>query len=78
MVYSNTTVYGGNQYGQTGHLCILYFFEALINDAFKVQFFSGLHFYILSKTLTAWRASIQLRSLKVKTLLKVLGKSVGG
>ena len=47
MVYSNTVVYGGNEYGEFGHLSI-FTFEAL--DAFEVQF-SGLHFYTLSKTL---------------------------
>ena len=48
---------------------LVYFhsFEAL-NDAFEVQFFSGLHFYTLSKTLIACRA-MQLRFFKVKTLL---------
>ena len=30
--HSNTAVYGGNEYGKSGH-----FFEAL-NDAFKVHF----------------------------------------
>ena len=42
-------------------------FEGL-NDAFEVQFFSGLHFYTLSKTLIARRA-MQLISFKVETLL---------
>ena len=48
---------------------LVYFhsFEAL-NDAFEVQFFSGLHIYTLSKTLIACRA-MQLRYLKVETRL---------
>ena len=43
------------------------FFEAF-NGAFEVQFFSGLNFYTLSKTLIACR-DMQLRFFKVKTLL---------
>ena len=38
--------------------CLKHCFEAL-NNAFEVQFFSGLHFYTLAKTLVACRA-IQL------------------
>ena len=42
MIYSNTTVYGVNEYGKSGHLYIyFYFFEAL-NDASEVQFFQGI------------------------------------
>ena len=37
-------------------------------DAFEVQFFSGLHFYTIPKTLIACTA-MQLRYFKVKTLL---------
>ena len=50
---------GGNEYGKPGHLYYFHFFEAL-NDAFEVQFVSGLHLYTLSKTLIAYRA-MQLR-----------------
>ena len=46
--------------------CPFLSFEAL--NVFEVQFFSGLHFYTLPKTLIACRA-MQLRFLKVKTLL---------
>ena len=43
MAYSNTTVYGGNEYGISGHLHIFTsFFKEL--SAFEVQLFSGLHF----------------------------------
>ena len=38
MVYSKTTVYGGNENGTSGHLHVITFFEAL-NNAFEVQFF---------------------------------------
>ena len=38
------------------------------NGAFEVQFFSGLHFLNLSKTLITCRA-MQLRFLKVEALL---------
>ena len=59
---------GGNEYGESGHLSIFTLLKAL-NDAFEVQFFSGLHFYTLPKTLIACRA-MQLRFyFKVKTLL---------
>ena len=50
---------GGNEYGKSSHLSHFHSFEAL-NDAFEVQFFSGLHFYTLSKALIACRA-MQLR-----------------
>ena len=50
MVYSNTAVYGGNEYGiKIWSLVYFHLFEAL-NDAFEVQF-SGLHSYTLVKTL---------------------------
>ena len=49
-------------------LVYFHFFEALNNGAFEVQFFSGLNFYTLSKTLIACR-DMQLRFFKVKTLL---------
>ena len=55
---------GKNEYGESGHLSII----TLLNDAFEVQFFSGLHFYTLPKTLIACRA-MQLRFFKVITLL---------
>ena len=45
-------------------MSIFTLFEAL-NDAFEVQFFSGLHFYTLPKTLIAFR-TMQLRFFKVK------------
>ena len=53
----STVVYGGN---------IIRFspFKALF-DAFEVQFFSGLHFYTLPKTLIPFR-TMQPRFFKVK------------
>ena len=42
---------GRNEYGISGHLHIFAFFFKALNGAFEVQFFSGLHFYALSKTL---------------------------
>ena len=47
------------KYGESGHF---------LKHAYEVQFFSGLHFYTLSKALIACRA-MQLRFLKVETLL---------
>ena len=35
MVYSNTTIFGGNEYGKSDHLYIFTFFESF-NDAFEV------------------------------------------
>ena len=58
---------GRNEYGESGHFVYFHSFEAL-NDAFELQFFSGLYFYTLPKTLIACRA-MQLRFFKVKTLL---------
>ena len=55
-----TEVYGENEYGESGQLFIF--------SLLKHNFFSGLHFYTLPKTLIACRA-MQLRFLKVKTLL---------
>ena len=46
---------GKNVYGESGHLSIFTLLKHLI-DAFEVQFFSGLHFYTLPKTLIACRA----------------------
>ena len=55
MVYnSNTAVYGGNEYGKSGHLSIFISLKHL-----KVLF-SGLNFYTLSIILIACRA-MQLR-----------------
>ena len=48
------------------HVNVFSLFEAL-NGAFEVQFFSGLHFYTLSKTLIACTCSSDF--FKVKTLL---------
>ena len=45
--------------GHSGHLSIFTLLNAL-NDAFEVQFFSGLHFYALPKTLIPFR-TMQLR-----------------
>ena len=54
---------------------VFHFFQA-INDAFGVQFFSGLHFYTLSKALIACRVT-QLRFfLKWKKLLNNAFKSI--
>ena len=58
---------GRNEYGISCHSHIFAFYEAR-NGAFEGQFFSGLHFYTLSKTLIACR-NMKLRFLKVKTLL---------
>ena len=63
-IYSNTVVYGENKYMVNLVTCLFHSFEAL-NDAFEVQFFSGLHFYTLPKTLIAFR-TMQLRFFKVK------------
>ena len=43
---------GRKEYGISGHLHIFTFFF-FINGAFELQFFSGLHFYTISKTLIA-------------------------
>ena len=56
-----------------GNLIYIYSFEAL-TDAIEGQFFSGLNFYTLSKTLLACRA-MQLRFLKVETVLNNAFKS---
>ena len=47
-IYSNTALYGGNEYGKSGHLSIFTFFKAL-NDAFEVQFFFRASFLHLTK-----------------------------
>ena len=60
---------GENEYGESGHLFYFHSFEALYNDAFEVQIFSGLHFYTLPKTLIASRA-MQLRYFKVENIVK--------
>ena len=43
MAYSNTSLWGGNEYDKSGHLYIFTVFEAL-NDAFEVPFFQGFIF----------------------------------
>ena len=58
---------GRNEYGISGHLHIFAFLKHLI-VLLRCNFFSGLHFYTLSKTLIACR-DMQLRFLNVKTLL---------
>ena len=58
---------GENEYGISGHLHIFALLKHLI-IAFKVFFFSGLHFYTLSQTLVACSV-LQFRFLKVETLL---------
>ena len=50
-----------------------HFFEAL-NDAFEVQFFSGLHFYKLLRHVG--HTAMQLRFLKVETLLNNAFKKI--
>ena len=65
MVYSKSTVYDGKWVWYLRSLAYFHIFEAL-NNAFEVQFFSGLHFYTLSQTLIACR-TMQLRFLKVET-----------
>ena len=59
---------GGNEYGQSSHVHIFHFFEAL-NDAFQGHFFysSGIHFYSILETLKTCRA-MQLKILKVEIL----------
>ena len=42
-IYSNTVVYGGNEYMVNLVTCLFSLFEAL-NDAFEVQFFQGFIF----------------------------------
>ena len=44
---------GENEYGESGPFWPLVYFHSFeaLNDAFEVQFFSGLHFYTLPKTL---------------------------
>ena len=51
MVYSNTVVYGGNEYGKSSHLSIFPSLKQLM-VLLKCTFFSGLHFYTLLNTLT--------------------------
>ena len=64
--YSNTAVYGGNEYGNSGHLSN---FTLLKHLMMLLKYnFSGLHFYTLSNTLITCRA-MQLRLFKVETLL---------
>ena len=63
-IYSNTVVYGENEYMVNLVTVYFHYFEAL-NDAFEVQIFSGLNFYTLPKTLIAFR-TMQLRFFKVK------------
>ena len=58
---------GKNEYGESGHLSILTLLKHLMM-LLKYNFFSGLNFYTLPKTLIACRA-MQLRFFKVKTLL---------
>ena len=58
---------GRNEYGISGHLHIFTYLKHLI-VLLRCNFFAGLHFYTLSKTLIACR-DMQLRFLKVKTLL---------
>ena len=48
-LFCNTAVYGGNEYGKSGHLIVYFHSFQALNDAFEVQFFSGLHFYTLSR-----------------------------
>ena len=49
---------GRNEYGISGHLHIFAVLKHLM-DAFELQFFSGLHFYTLSKTLIACKNRIR-------------------
>ena len=58
---------GENEYGESGHLSIFTILKHLMM-LLKYKFFSGLHFYTLSKRLIACRA-MQLRFFKVETLL---------
>ena len=58
---------GDSEYGESGYLSIFTLLKALMM-LLKYKFFSGLHFYILPKTLIACRA-IQLIFFKVETVL---------
>ena len=66
MVYSNTTVYGGNKYDISGHLHIFTILKHFM--LLKCSFFRVLYVYTLSQTVTAYRA-MQLRFFKVETML---------
>ena len=57
---------GEKEYGKSGHLSIFTLLKHLM--MFLKYYFSGLHFFTLSKTLIACRA-MQLRFFKVETLL---------
>ena len=62
--YSNTVVYGENEYGESSHLSIFTLLKHLMM-LLKYKF-SGLYFYTLPKTLIVCRA-MQLRFFKVET-----------
>ena len=53
---------GENEYGESGPFWPLVYFHSFeaLNDAFEVQFFSGLQFYTIPKTLIPLR-TMQLR-----------------
>ena len=59
---------GKTEYGKSDHL-----FEAL-NNAFEVQFFSGLQFYNISHKMITCRA-MKLRFLRAETLLNNVFKT---
>ena len=46
MVYSNTTVYGGNEYDIHPVTCLFFHLFEALNDAFKMQLF--FHGYIFT------------------------------
>ena len=43
-IYSNSVVYGGNEYGESCHLSIFTLLKHCLVDAFEVQFFQGFIF----------------------------------
>ena len=61
---------GENEYGESGPFWPLVYFHSFeaLNDAFEVQFFSGLQFYTLPKTLIPFR-TMQLRFFLSEKLL---------
>ena len=67
MVYSNTATCGGNDYGKSGCSPILFSLKYWLMHL-NCNFFLGLHFYTLSKTLMACR-DMQLRFSKLNQLV---------
>ena len=73
MVYSNTAICGGNEYGKSGHLYIFVSLKQLVM-LLKCTF-SGVHF-----ALYHWQVesrSLYLKIFKVETLLNNAFKGIG-